>query len=135
MALYTRSENLRLIAQTCMEEFDDLAHLDDPGCRIAYQYCDQEKQNKGKVVFADTEVIKEKLREYCPYEFLITFYEPNCQGLDDEHLKRLMYHELKHVGWDGDNKFGINPHDYEDFQACIDKWGPDWLTDEELAEC
>lgn len=129
MATYKRSGFLQKIAQECMTEFDDLVHLDDPGCRIAYQLCDQEKKNRDKIVYADTEVIKEKLREFMPYEFLITFYEPNIEGLDEEHLKRLMYHELKHVGFDGDNSFRVIPHDFEDFQACIDRWGPHWLCD------
>lgn len=130
MANYTRSELLRNIAAQCMNEFDDLAHLDDPGCRIAYQFCDQEKKNRDKIVYADTEVIKEKLRAYMPFEFLITFYEPNCEKLDEEHLKRLMYHELKHVGFEGDDKFRIIPHDFEDFRDCVEKWGMNWIGDD-----
>ena len=79
-------------------------------------------------MYADTELVKEKLRGFLPYEFIITFYEPACADMDEEHLKRLMYHELKHVGFDGSDKFRIRPHDIEDFRACIDKWGYDWIT-------
>ncbi len=131
MPNYTRSEKLKQIAVGLMHEFDDIAHLDDEGLRIAYQYSDQEKKTRDMIVYADTEVIKEKYREFMPYEFLITFYEPNCEGLDDEHLKRLMYHELKHVGYEGDNKFRIIQHNLEDFRECIDKWGVDWIKGDE----
>ena len=129
MPNYKKSEQLEQIAKELMQEMDDLLHLDDLSLRIAYQYSDQEKISRGMTVYADTEVVKEKYKEFMPYEFLITFYEPNCEGLDDEHLKRLMYHELKHVGYEGDNKFRVVPHNLEDFRECIDKWGIDWLTD------
>ena len=127
MPNYTKSVQLEQIALELMNEFDDLAHLDDEGLRIAYQYSDQEKKNRDMIVHADTEVVKEKYREFMPYEFLITFYEPNCKDLDAEHLKRLMYHELKHVGFEGDSKFRVIPHNLEDFRECIDKWGVDWI--------
>ena len=130
MAIYTKSEQLEKIALELMGEFDELCHLDNAECRIAYQYSDQEKKNRDKVVYADTETIKDKLKVFCPYDFLITFYEPNCDGLDDEHLKRLMYHELKHVGFEGDNKFRVIPHDLEDFRDCVSKWGIDWIKSE-----
>lgn len=127
MPNYTKSAQLEQIARQVMIEFVDLAHLDDPGLRIAYQYSDQEKKNHDMVVYADTEVVKEKYREFMPYEFLITFYEPNCSDLDEEHLKRLMYHELKHVGFEGDSKFRVIPHNLEDFRECVEKWGVDWI--------
>ena len=129
MSKYTESEQLKNIAKTVMTEFDELVHLDDQELRIGYQYSDQEKKNRDKIVYADTEVIKEKLKEFCPYDFIITFYEPNCSSLDEEHLKRLMYHELLHVGWEGENKFRVTPHDCEDFRAVIDKWGVNWIKD------
>lgn len=127
MATYTKSSQLEQIAYELMITYDDLVHLDDEGCRIAYQYSDQEKKNRDVIVYADTETIKEKYKEFMPYDFIITFYEPNCDGLDDEHLRRLMYHELKHVGYEGDNKFRVIPHDLEDFRDCIGKWGIDWI--------
>ena len=125
--MFYRSGRLEQIAEAAMKEFDDLAYLDDPECRIAYQFCDLEKKNHNQLVFADCETIKEKYKEFMPYDYIITFYEPNCAALDDERLKRVMYHELKHVGWEGDGKYRITPHNVEDFRECIEKWGLDWV--------
>ena len=127
MALYAKSLELEELAKETMKEFGDLAFLDDPEIRIAYQYSDQGKKSKNKTVFADTEVVKEKLKEFCRYDFIITFYRPNCGDLDKEHLMRVMYHELKHVGYDGEDHYFIVPHDLEDFRDCVNKWGPDWV--------
>ncbi len=130
MALYTRSAMLCDLAQKCMETFDDVSHLDNPNCRIAYQFSDQEKESGSKIVYADVEKVKPKIKAFMPYDFLITFYEPNCRGLDEEHMIRLMYHELKHVGFDPEyDKLWVKPHDVEDFRDLIDMWGVDWLYD------
>ena len=127
MANYTKSSELELIARQLMHEMDDLLYMDSDELRIAYQYSDQAKTNREFVVYADTELVKEKYREFMPYEFIITFYQPNCEKLDEEHLKRLMYHELKHVGWEGEGKYRVIPHNLEEFRECIEKWGVHWL--------
>jgi len=71
-------------------------------------------------------VVSEKLKAFIPYDFIITFYWPNCETLSPEKLERLMYHELRHVGF-ADGKMFIVPHDIEDFRSIIDTWGFDWL--------
>ena len=66
-----------------------------------------------------------------PCDFTITVFEPNCTGMDDERISRLLYHELLHVGIkvnkDGEERYFVRPHDLEDFRACVDRWGADWL--------
>ena len=128
MAKYTRSEYLEEIAHRCMAIFTDVAHLDNPDCRIAFQFSDQEKESRNKIVYADVEKVKDKIKAFMRYDFLVTFYEPNCEKLDEEHLRRLMYHELKHIGFDpADDKFWMIPHDVEDFSVMIERWGLDWI--------
>ena len=61
-----------------------------------------------------------------PFDFVITFYWPNCENMTEEKLEMLMYHELRHVGF-GDGTFTIIPHDVEDFRDVIDRWGLDWI--------
>lgn len=60
-------------------------------------------------------------------------YEPNCEGMDDEHMSRLLFHELLHVGIDvdedGEERYSVRPHDLEDFRECVDRWGVDWIAD------
>lgn len=130
MIVYTKSENLRLIAENLIANEEKFESLREGGCRIAYQYSDQAKKSQGKEVYADTEKIKDKIKQICPYDFVITFYTPNIDGLDEEHLSRLMYHELCHVGYNAeDNLFWIIPHDLEDFRDVVGKWGIDWAVD------
>lgn len=130
MANFYRSEDLRRIAAELINEDEKFEPLrEENGCRIAFQYSDQAKKSNGKAVYADTERVKEKLKQFCAYDFLITFYSPNTDGLDEEHLSRLMYHELCHVGFDPvENECWIIPHDLEDFRDVVGKWGIDWAV-------
>lgn len=128
MAHYEKSEVLSAMAASVIKDFEDLNHLDSPDCRIAYQVSDQKKTRGDKTIYADCEKIKDKYKAYMPYDFIITFYLPNCSGLSEEAMARLMYHELKHVGFDPkDDIYRINPHNLEDFRECIEKWGVDWI--------
>lgn len=127
MTTYEPSERLSKIATKVIRDCDRLKHLDDPRCRIAYQTSDQAKKSGNKIIYADTERVKGKYKALMPYDFVITFYWPNCENLTEEKLEKLMYHELRHVGFDGDCKFTIIPHDVEDFRDVIDRWGIDWI--------
>lgn len=128
MANYYINDTLRDIAEKLIRTEDKFEHLRDTGCRIAFQDSDQAKKSNGKVVFADTEKVKDKYKRFMPYDFVITFYTPNTDHLDDEHLMRLMFHELSHVGFDPEeNMFSIIPHDVEDFRDVIERWGIDWI--------
>ena len=83
---YEISERLAKVAAKVIAEHDDLKHLDDPDCRIAYQTSSQEKKNGAKTVYADTERVKDKLKSVLPFDFIITFYWPNCENLTEEKL-------------------------------------------------
>lgn len=124
---YERSRRLEEIAGKLIESEPKLGSIGREGIRIGYQYSNQKKLCQGKTKYADTMVVREKLKEFLPIDFIITFYEPNCAALDDEHLSRVMYHELLHVGFDGLGRFWVAPHDVEDFRECIERWGLDWL--------
>ena len=124
---YKPSSKLEEIAKKVIDDHVNLVHLESPDCRILYQYCTQQKMKKDKIVYADCEKIKEKLKAFLPYDFIITFYEPNTMMLSQEYLEKLMYHELLHVGFEGAGKYYIVPHDIEDFRDVIDKWGLDWI--------
>jgi len=127
MINYYRSEDLSRIADELIRTEEKFEHLREGGCRIGYQYSDQAKKSHGKDVFADTEKVKDKFKQFMAYDFIITFYTPCTDELDEEHLQRLMYHELSHVGYDAENDtFSIIPHDLEDFKDVIGKWGLDW---------
>ena len=118
---------LKELFDEVVSEYTSLNHLASPLIRIAFQWSDEEKVKDNKLVFADTEKIKPKLKSYLPYDFIITFYEPNLHDVTDEGKKRLMYHECLHIGFDGDSKFWLVPHDFEDFTEIVKKFGADWI--------
>ena len=124
--MFYASELLRDIAQEVIDENENLSHLKGILPGIAFQYSTEAKKNGKKVIYADTEKVKDKYKALLPYYFIITFYEPNVSELDDELLHVLMYHELRHVGWDGE-RCSIIPHDIEDFKDIIDKFGTSWI--------
>lgn len=124
---YEQSERLSNMAAKVIADNDGLKHLSDPNCRIAYQTSNQAKKSNGKIIYADTERVKPKYKVFMPYDFVITFYWPNCENMTEEKLEKLMYHELKHVGFNGDCSFTIIPHDVEDFRDVVGRWGLDWI--------
>lgn len=127
MAEYKESASLIQLAARVIGKYARFAHLDDPECRIAYQYSDEAKKSGGKVVYADTERVKEKLKGFLPFDFIITFYRPNTEHLDEDRMEKLMFHELCHIGFKGPGSYSIIPHDIEDFRVVIDSWGLDWI--------
>lgn len=132
MAEFVKSDELQLLAEAVVKKYANFNHLADGGCRIAFQYADNAKTSSGKIVYADTERVKEKYKAFMPYDFVITFYKGNTAGLTVEQMEHLMYHELKHVGYEPDErKFFIVPHDLEDFKDVVNKWGVDWIRSEE----
>lgn len=86
---------------------------------------DAEKKNGKKLVFGQCEKIADKYKWGIPCDFTITIFEPNIIGWTDVQLRILIFHELLHVGVDGDRLF-IVPHDLEDFRVIIDEFGVDW---------
>lgn len=110
-----------------------LAHIRDGHATIAYLGSDYAKRSKGRTVYGECEKVADKNKWAIPADFLVVVYEPNCAGMDDEHLSRLLFHELLHVGIDVDDegveKHSVRPHDLEDFRECVDRWGVDWIAD------
>ena len=103
------------------------------GVRIAYLASDQEKTKNGQFVFGECRKVSPMYAWCCPYDFMITIYEPNVveYGFDDEQLRLLMWHELMHCGVIEDDsgvKYHIAPHDVEEFYKIIDEGGLRWET-------
>ena len=60
-------------------------------------------------------------------DFLVTFYKPHSDFLDEEQMRTLMYHELRHIGYNPNTERSfIVPHEVEDFLDIIRKYGPCW---------
>jgi len=127
--MFVQSDVLKKLAQEVMaahgETFAHLTDRDHP-CRIRYLACDRMKTSNGKAVFADTTKVSDKMKAISDTDFIITFYNPACETLSAEALKILMFHELMHVGYDSDQKYWIVPHDVEDFECIITRYGIHW---------
>lgn len=117
------------IGKALIKEREDLHHLD--GVRIAYLASDQDKKSNGRVIFGECRKVSPQYAWCCPYDFMITIYEPNIieYGFDEEQITSLIWHELLHCGvedTDAGMKFRIIPHDIEDFDKIIAAAGMHW---------
>ncbi len=128
--MFSISNELKILADDVIEEHANLAHLKSGDIMIVYMYSDQEKKKNGGLVYADTQLVNPKMKALASCDFIITFYKPNSDMLSPDQLKILMYHELRHVGYDpAKNKHYIIPHDVEDFKDIISEHGVDWTAE------
>lgn len=119
------------IATIWMNTRDEIKHLQD--ATILYLESDYRKKSKGKIVFGLCEKVQDKNKWAIAADFTITFYKPHMELLSEWQQEIVVYHELLHVNYKGDDKpIGTNPHDIEDFRQVIDMFGPHW--DEEDAD-
>ena len=126
-----RSAKLRKLAAQVIKERPDLHWIREAGVKLCFLESQQEKKtgNNTKLVLGECTKVKETMHWCCPYHFLITVYVQNCIDFNDEKLKILLWHELKHVGMKQDTvepEFYVVPHDYEEFADIIKEYGLDW---------
>lgn len=118
------------MGEALIEAEEAFAHIRGSRAAIIFLASDYAKRSRGRAVLGECERVRDRDRWAIPADFLITIYEPNCEGMDDEHVSRVLFHELLHVGIDvdegGEERYSVRPHDLEDFRACIDRWGADW---------
>lgn len=124
-----REEYAEIAAEIIKEE-ELLSDIANSGATIIYLSSDYAKMSKGKAVLGECEKVANKNKWAIPCDFTITVYEPNCVGMTRDQLKILLFHELLHVGikydQDGEEKYYIKPHDYEDFKVITDRYGTEW---------
>jgi hypothetical protein len=109
---------------------DALIDIRNSHATIVYLSSDYAKTDKGRTVYGQCERVADKYKWGIPADFTITIFDPNVEGKSDEALRRIIFHELLHVGIefkdDGTEAYSINPHDIEDFKYLIDRYGTDW---------
>lgn len=132
METRTINEEYALIAHDLIENEAIFTDIANSHATIIYLSSDYEKKKprQDKVVEGECEKVQDKNKWGIPADFTITLYEPNLIGKSPEAIKRILFHELLHVGIifceDGSEKYFIRDHDIEDFKECIDRWGTDW---------
>lgn len=124
------SEEYAKIGAELIECEDILIDIRNSQATIIYLSSDYVKTDKGKAVLGQCERIQDKYKWGIPADFTITLFEPNIEGKSLEAIRRIIFHELLHVGIefkdDSTESYSIRPHDIEDFKLLIDRWGTDW---------
>ena len=124
------NENYAKIGAELIENEDILTDILNSQATIVYLSSDYAKTDKGRAVLGQCERVADKYKWGIPADFTITLFEPNLEGKSNEAIRRIILHELLHVGIefkdDGSESYSINPHDIEDFKYLIDLYGTDW---------
>lgn len=86
----------------------------------------QKKKGKTHIVLGECKKVSPLQKIFCPFDFLIIIYELNCEGLTEDQMKILIWHELLHIGIDENGDHYIVPHDIEEFFDIIKEHGMRW---------
>lgn len=118
------SQELRRLGDKIIKHFQEFTFIREFDIKIGYVISQEKKQGE-KITYADCRKVTDVYKAYLPYDFIITFYERNTGFLNENQLKVLMRHELKHIGL-GIKGLKITPHDIEDFKDIISEYGMEW---------
>lgn len=118
------SKNLEKLGNKIIDKFNDLHFIKNYEIKIGYVLAYQRPPGT-KIKYAECRKVLLQYQAYLPYDFVITFYEPNTSMLNENQQKILMYHELRHIGV-GEKGLKIELHDIEDFGNILQQYGLDW---------
>lgn len=123
-------EEYAKIGAELIESDDALIDIRNSQATIVYLISDYAKTDKGRIVLGQCEKVQDKYKWGIPADFTITLFAPNICDKSDEAIRRIILHELLHVGieFNDDNteSYSVRPHDIEDFKLLIDRYGTDW---------
>lgn len=126
----TINEHYAEIGMDLIHTEDALIDIANSQATIIYLSSEHKKLASGKKVLGQCEKVADKYKWGIPCDFTITVFEPNVEGMTEEQLRMLIFHELLHVGIeynaDGTETYSVKPHDLEDFKLIIDRFGTDW---------
>ena len=126
----TINEQYANIGKVLIDTEPQLAYIKDFDVDIIYLSSTHAPKKGEGVIKGQCEKIAEKYKWGIPADFTITIFEPNCEGMSDDQIKILIFHELLHVGLEekdnGDTRMFIRQHDLEDFKYIINRFGTSW---------
>lgn len=124
------NEHYAEIGMELIQNEEALTNIKISNATIVFLSSEHRKTNKGKLVLGQCEKVQEKYKWGIPCDFTITLFDPNLEGMTEEQIKIVIFHELLHVGIDfasdGSENYYIVPHDLEDFKLIIDRFGTEW---------
>ena len=132
------NEKYAKIGQKLIDTEDALFDVRNSDVSIIYLSSDLAKMEKDRIVMGQCEKVADKYKWSIPADFTITLFEPNIADKSDEAIRRIIFHELLHVGITTDKdemeKYFVRGHDFEDFKVLIDRWGTDYASIDDDAE-
>lgn len=126
--LCEQSDDYTQIGMELIRTEPSLKWIEETGVGIGFLASNHPKTSKGKIIYGQCEKVPDKYRAFIPYDFLVYVYEPNVIDFSTEQIRILLHHELLHVGVNqkAEPSYRINPHDIEDFNEIIDRYGIGW---------
>lgn len=130
----TLNERYAQIGAELIETEEELADIKASGVTIVYLSSEHAPKKDGgdKVIKGRCEKVADKFKWGIPADYMITVFEPNCEGMTEEQIRILLFHELLHIDIDmddsGNEQYKLKGHDLEDFKYIIDRFGTDWST-------
>lgn len=122
---YEVNESLRQMGEAIIKAMPELNIIRDFDVKIGYVLSYEQKKAKGRTINAECRKVNGSYNAYLPFDFIVTFFEPNIYHMTENQKKVLMVHELMHIGI-GEKGLRIEPHDIEDFSTIIKKFGLKW---------
>lgn len=117
----------RKFADRAMQRCAALHWLLNSDLKIGFLMSTQKKTDENGAVKVRAECSKctPKDKALGDYDYLITYYEPNIQGLTEYGMEALTAHELGHIGEDGKS---VKGHDIVigEFRFVLTEYGEDW---------
>lgn len=124
---YFIKESYRPIAQALVKKFDEISHVVVNNILFVEDQVSTKKK-AGKTIFAQISKVPEKWDDIIyqitgrHFDHMMEIYKINIFQMSQEQVFALIYHELRHIGADGE----IKGHDIEDWTNMIEKLGADW---------
>lgn len=122
---YEVADDLRELGEKIITAMPELSVIRDYDAKIGYVRSFEAKKDKGRSINADCRKINGTFTAYLPFDFIVTFYEPNIYHMSENQKKILMLHELRHIGI-GERGFRVENHDVEDFRDILERFGIEW---------
>lgn len=122
---YEVADDLKELGEKIVNIMPELHVIRDYDVRIGYVRSYEAKKDKGRQINADCRKVNGTYTAYLPFDFIVTFYEPNIYHMSENQRQILMLHELRHIGI-GERGLRIENHDIEDFRDILERFGIEW---------
>lgn len=126
---YVINEAYRPIAEALTNKFRELRHI--PVKSILFvDNEDGSGKSMDRIKNAQIGKVPDKWQEIIyqvsgrTFQYFMEFFKKNIRNMSREQIIALVYHELRHIGFDGD----IKHHDIEDWSEMIHGLGLNWSS-------